>query len=181
MAKQDRQGVRKATDLEQKYRFGRKFSEQEKKLLRQQEKIVSIDNSVSENKSITDNIIVVLDDTLEDVDGLNNNMTEFDLSLSQLSKRIDDSNVRIKKLEDNAELLVTVNVDSLDSSTLSADKSFSEISDAINAGRDVRVKVICLGEGQCIYLDLVSYKSGSEANFSGYHNGNHVTLQVMAD
>ena len=83
--------------------------------------------------------------------------------------------------EKEPELLVTVEVDSLNTESLTSDKTFSEIEEAILSGQNVRVKLACVGVDHHIYLQLTSHLQGSEIAFCGYFNNLPLVLKITAE
>jgi hypothetical protein len=79
------------------------------------------------------------------------------------------------------ELLVTVEVDSLNTANLTSDKTFSEIEEAVLDGMNVRVKLICSGVNHHIYLQMTAHQQGSEIAFCGYFNNLPLVLRITAD
>jgi hypothetical protein len=163
MSKQDRQGVRTPAELERKYDFS---------LLSGQSNMTS--------------------DLKNQINQLNQSLSMFaastNVSIEQLSGDIDDLEQAVAELihgggggsGQSSLLIVNVEADSLDTESLSADKTFSEIEDAIQAGFDVKVKLIS-NVSYNIYLQMTAHLPGSEIDFCGYYNGVPLVLQIFAD
>lgn len=215
-SKQDRQGVRKPSDLEQKYEFGQTLSQLEEASKQNSERIskqgqemtefmTSSGGKVSELEKDMDSAEKIITALKVSVSGLQTRMTkaerkERELSadvatLDELVSEVDKStgealtqySQKLLYLESlildqgQYELLVTVQVDSLNCESISADKTFAEIEEAIVNGVNVRIQLHSASENQVIYLQLASYQAGVEADFCGYYNGLPVVLQILAE
>jgi protoporphyrinogen oxidase len=113
--------------------------------------------------------------------------TEAIAELSSLVKTMDDSVVALRQIvseitgQSGASMLVYAETESLNAETIYADKSFTEIDEAINTGSIVRVKLLCSDINDFVYLHLASHLPGVEVTLCGYFNGLPVTLQLQAD
>ena len=198
MSKQDRQGVRTPVDLERKYSFGQTFN-------RQGTQINQLNQEMSQFMAKTDSAIADLDESVaglpeltRTVNSLRQSVTALDINVSSLDQSLSEINDAVLELEETipglvdigqdvadlkekAELLVTVQTDSLDTEAISADKTFADIDDAILAGKNVRIKLVSDSEDSHLYLRLVTHQAGIEATFYGYYNGTPIVLQLMAD
>lgn len=84
MSKQDRQGVRRASDLEQKYSFGRVFSNQSKLNEEQEQQLDTQRLTLSQFVSYASTAIKSLQN---DLAAANNRISSFDKSLQSLSDK----------------------------------------------------------------------------------------------
>ena len=113
--------------------------------------------------------------------------TEAIAELSMLVKTMDDSVEALRQIvseitgQSGSGMLVYAETESLNAETIYADKSFTEIDEAINTGSVVRVKLLCSDINDFVYLHLASHLPGAEVTFCGYFNGLPVTLQLQAD
>lgn len=170
MSKQDRQGVRTATDLERKYNLS-SLSNQASENARQDSQINQLGTAINS-----------LSRRVSELEGSSGSELEERVSaLEQSDAEIDN---RLTALEQSDQetygFLVTVQTESLDTESITADKSFAEIEEAILAGQNVRIKLVCESEDSVLYLRLTSHQEGIEANFCGYYNGIPIVLQLLA-
>lgn len=208
MSKQDRQGARTPADLERKYEFGQRMSKLETTTKSQSEQLNRQEQELRNYKDSSEKRLSTLEKDFENagksvgtmkqnIMSLQIRMTnaeEKNRELSQVvysvNKKVSDIDAAVSELDkkvstlsggDSSELLVTVQVDSLNSESISSDKTFTEIEEAIMVGSSVRVKLLSADENKIIYLHLGSHQVGVEINFFGYCNGLPVSLQILAD
>ena len=98
MSKQDRQGVRRPADLEQKYGFGKVFSEQDNTNAKQNEQIDLIRNTVSINNTAGLAAIARLETKVSSVEQTVTEMQEDD-TVTQLGTRVDEAETAITNLQ----------------------------------------------------------------------------------
>lgn len=194
MSKQDRQGVRTPADVERK--FGRTTSELTEASKKQNEQIErqnrTMDSFIEKSTATITSLEKDVSRTKKEISTLKQHVTSFSMRLSALEQEDNAPNVDFDsgEQEDNdstsesqrvSEMLILAETDSLNSETIYADKTFSEIDEAINSDSAVRVKLFCSSINVYVYLYLASHLPGVEVSFCGYFNGLPVTLQLQAD
>jgi hypothetical protein len=115
MSKRDRQGVRNPADLERKYDFGEKFSNQSKTNMTTAERFMYLDRSMTENQAKNNASVESLrteDATIKDsVARLN---AETTVALNAINESIDTINQNIDTVESDVESLKTGKVNKTD-------------------------------------------------------------------
>lgn len=171
MSKQDRQGVRTPADLERKYPLG-KLNDKTGDTSELGRQINQLSQSMSTFMASTNGAIAEL--TNEDTE-LNQAITNLEEAVAELEQGGGGSG---GDSGGQSSFVVTVEADSLETESITADKTFAEIDAAIQAGMDVKVKL--LSNGSYIYLQMTAYLPGSEVDFCGYY-GYPLVLQIFAD
>lgn len=92
MSKQDRQGVRTATDLERKYNFGQVFTDQQKETSRQGDLLMRLNQTLAQFMSFANGAI----DTLgTDLDRAEVAISNLEAAISSLEKRVSKNETEI--------------------------------------------------------------------------------------
>jgi hypothetical protein len=182
--KQDRQGVRTASDLERKYNLGQSVSQS------------YVQSAVQSAVAVSENEVKRYVDVR--VDGLTvqtDRINEVERTAEQAQQDAEDAKTAAEEAQATVEelwkhiasdveatgLIVTVEADSLATENLTSDKTFTEIEVAILLGMNVIVKLLCDGVDHHIYLHMTSHLQGSEISFSGYFNNMPLVLKIMAE
>lgn len=189
MSKQDRQGARTVQDLERKYNLGQGSSgpaNQYNQLSQSfQQYVEDTNQQITELK---DRVQAIEDDPARDGVTFTPSVSE-DGTLSWTNdggldnpERVNIQGPQGEKGDpgDSTLIPVTVVTDSLNSSSLTADHSFTEIDEAISAGYTVYVKLLAESEGSAIYLNLTSHTAGSSVVFSSSYKNKPVVLEITA-
>lgn len=114
MSKRDRQGVRNPADLERKYDFGGKFSDQSKTNMSASERFVYLDRSISENQSknnayveslrnedsaIKKSVEDLRTETTSSIESVNTKIVTINQNISRIDQNIGTMNTLISGLE----------------------------------------------------------------------------------
>lgn len=209
MSKQDRQGVRTPAEVERKYNFGSFMYDQKKKDEEQNRKIEQASENASNNiallkaevekelSKISKELKKIQVSSSVSLESVSQKIREIDVTDSEQSKAIEELSSLVETLSESVEALrqivselgggsgsgmvVCAETESLNSEAIYADKTFTEIDEAINTGSVVRVKLLCSNINDYVYLHLASHLPGVEVTFCGYFNGLPVNLQLQAD
>lgn len=130
-AKQDRQGVRRAADLEQKYSFGSVFKNQDSKNKEQSERLDAQNMSMTQFKSFSTNKMEMLQGSLTDLDGeLESFQSQIAAQLAAHDSRLDSLNNRISVNESDIQSINDA-ISSIRSSISSLNSSISSLSSTL--------------------------------------------------
>lgn len=162
-AKQDRQGVRTASDLERKYSLGQSVT----KGYVQSTVKSSIAIATSEIERYVD---TKLETSQKDIAKLEQSVSDLEDAISGLEPSGGEGS-----------MIVTVEADSLSTEVLTSDKTFSEIEASILAGKNVIVKLLCSNVEHHIYMQLTAHLHGSLVEFTGFFNKAPLLLQITSD
>ena len=161
MSKQDRQGVRTPADLERKYPLGK------------------LNDPTGDTSELSKQISQMNQSMSIFATSINGTIAEMSSNIDTLNKDVADLKYGGGGSGQASVVVVNVEADSLDTETLSADKTFSDIEQAILAGMDVKVKL--KNESYYIYLQMTAHLPESEVDFCGYYDGHPLVLQIFAD
>lgn len=176
--KQDRQGVRTAADLERKYNLGQSVSQ----AYVQSAIKTSVETSGDEVKRYVDDKVEVLEQAVSEVPQVIYDALEQAKESGEFDgpQGPEGPPGPPGSSGDSSYTLVTVEVDSMNTEEINADKTFDEIETAILSGLDVVVKLVN-AESHNIYLQMTAHIPGLEIDFYGYYNGLPLLLQIFAD
>ena len=129
-----------------------------------------------------DNALLVANDAKNVADSAMHSATTALQAADDLQEEVEALRQDIEGMDvGGRNLLVNVEVDSLNTESLTADKTYAEIEEAILAEKNVRVKVTISDVVDCIYLHMAAHRLGSGIDFIGYYNRLPILLQIVPD